>query len=151
MIRQAVVASGALVALATSFAPVASAADDVTVLIQSGAVRCSLSADDQARGGGPVAACEQLSGTPWAQAQPSQEKYSVRLPIAVIRGPGQFYWDGGNLRDVPAVTGDGPSLGAGQSYSANGWTVDVEGPRTRITNDVSKHGMLIYAEQVRTF
>lgn len=153
MIRQLVVASGALIALVASpFAPGAWAADgDVAVLIQAGTVKCSLSANDVPRGGGPVAACERTDGQPWGQAMPSAEKYAVRLPIAVMRGGGQFYWDGGNVRDIPPVTGDGPTLGSGQTYNANGWTVDVEGPRTRITNDTSKHGMIVYAEVVRTF
>jgi hypothetical protein len=150
MIRQVAAASGALMALVVC-APAASAADDVTVLIQSGTVKCSLSADDVPRGGGPIAACERTDGQPWGPTMPSQEKYATGLPIAVMRGGGQFYWDGGNLRDVPPVTGSGPTLGAGQTYSANGWTVDVEGPRTRITNDVSKHGLIVYAEVVRTF
>lgn len=146
-----IAAAGALVALGTS-APTAWAAEgDVTVSIQSGAVECLLSADAVGRGGGQMAVCQRADGSPFGQSFPSTEKYPVRLPMAVLRGTGQFYWDGGNLRDMSPVTGDGPSIGSGQTYRANGWTVTGEGPRTRITNDASQHGLLIYAESVRSF
>lgn len=151
MVRRSLAAAGALLALvACPFAPSASAQDAV-VLIEDGAVRCLLSADDPSRGGGPIAVCQRSDGSAFGQSPFSAEKYAVPLSQAVMRGTGQFYWDGGNVREVTPVPDGGVAVGSTGTFSANGWTVRGEGPRTRIMNDASEHGLLIYPEAVRTF
>lgn len=151
MVRRLLVASGALVALVVNpFAPIA-AAQDAVVVIGSGTIRCLLTADDPSRGGGPFAVCQRSDGSPWGQTVYSAEKYAEALNQAVMRGTGEFYWDGGNIRRPAPVPEGGVAVGPSGTYSANGWTVQGEGPRTRITNDTSEHGLLLYPEMVRTF
>jgi hypothetical protein len=47
---------------ALALAPQAAGDADQTVLIENGKVRCQVSANDVARGGGPVVVCQQVGG-----------------------------------------------------------------------------------------
>ncbi|MCT7659145.1 hypothetical protein [Mycobacterium deserti] len=156
MVRQAIAASWALMMLvALALAPQAGADADQTVLIESGKVRCQVSANDVARGGGPVVVCQQVNGQAWAQAPWSAEKYSEHLNLAVVRAGGEFYWDGGNVRSIAGRSiepiGQDIVLGVGQTYKANGWTFEVQENRTRISNDKSGHGMFVAVGEVGLF
>lgn len=148
MIRQAVTALGVAIFGAVVLAPPAAADTAQQVLIDSGAVRCVLSADEVAFGGGPMAICALTNGQPWGMAPFEASKWNQRPNLAVVRGTGEFYWDRGLLADpVPAPV----SVDGSQAYRVNGWTVQPEGLRTRITNDSTRHGIFIKAEVVRGF
>lgn len=144
-----------LTVIAIGVAPQAAADADQTVLIEGGQIRCQVSADDPARGGGPVVVCQKVDGQPWAQAPFSAEKYSKALNLMVVRGGGEFYWDGGNIRSVasrPIVPiGQDIVVGEGQTYRANGWTITPEQYRTRITNDRSGHGVFVAMGEIGQF
>lgn len=149
MLRHVLAASAAMMAgVALPLAPPASADDGQTVITQSGTVRCAISPDNVGRGGGPMLACQLGSGQPFAQSPWGVAKHSTRLPVAVMRGAGQFYWtkdpvEGSADREIVVEEG--------QTYHVAGWTIRDEGLLTRFTNDVSGHGMFINAETIRTF
>ena len=150
MVRQVLAASGALIALvACPLAPHATADDGQVVVVQNAQnapLRCLVSADNVARGGGPMVVCGRPDGAMFGQAPFSTEKYSVALNLAVQRGTGEFYFDKG----VVEGTG-GMALSNGQTYHINGWTIQPDDQRTRFTNDASGHGMLINAFVARQF
>ena len=148
MIRQAVTALGASILGAVVLAPPATADAGQQVLLNSGAVRCVLSADEVAFGGGPMTVCALTNGQPWGMAPFETSKWNQRLNLAVARGTGEFYWDRGLLADPVSTP---VSVDGGQTYKVNGWTVQPEGLRTRITNDSSRHGIFINATEVRGF
>lgn len=149
MIRQAVTVLGASVLGAMVLAPSAAAdAGEQQVLLQSGTVRCLLSADETTFGGGPMAICALTNGQPWGGVPFESSKWNQRPNLAVVRGTGEFYWDRGLIAEptTPPVAVDSGT------YRANGWTVQPEqGYRTRITNDASRHGFFINAASVRGF
>ncbi|MDQ2638255.1 MAG: hypothetical protein M3Y83_15410 [Actinomycetota bacterium] len=148
MIRQAVTASGAAAILgALVLAPPAVADAGQQVLLSSGAVRCELSADNFAFGGGPVAVCALTNGQSWGTAPFETSKWNQRLNLAVTLGTGEFYWDRGALPDPasPPVPVDGGA------YKVNGWTVQPERLRTRLTYDASGHGIFINPAEIRSF
>ncbi|WP_231740385.1 hypothetical protein [Mycobacterium sp. GA-1999] len=148
MIRRAVTALGAAVLGAVVLAPPAAADPGQQVLLDSGAVRCLLSADEVAFGGGPMTVCALTNGQPWGMAPPETSKWNQRLNLAVVRGTGEFYWDRGLIADPV----DAPvSVDGGQAYQVNGWTVQPEGLRTRITYDSTGHGIFINAVEIRGF
>jgi hypothetical protein len=152
MIRHVSAAVTALFAVvAFPLAPQAAADGDQTVLIDGGRVKCSVSANDIPRGGGPIVACQRTDGLPFAQSMWSAEKYSERLTLAVKRSTGEFYWDGGNVRNVSDVTGEPIAVGVGQTYNANGWTIQVDEQHTRISNDSTGYGMYVAAEDINHF
>lgn len=147
MIRQAVTALGASILGAAVLAPPAAADTGQQVLLQSGTVRCLLSADETTFGGGPMAVCALTNGQPWGGAPFEASKWNQRLNLAVVRGTGEFYWDRGVIAEpsTPPVAVDSGT------YRINGWSVEPEGLRTRITNDASRHGFFINDATVRGF
>jgi hypothetical protein len=92
--------------------------------------------------------CEKTDGQAYGWAPYAASKYNELLPVAVMRGTGEFNWAKGNL-GVPA--GQGVTLGPGQTYAVNGWTIQPDEQRTRFTYDASGHGLLINAQQARSF
>jgi hypothetical protein len=127
-------ASAVLVVLGASLiaAPQAGAAGDRTIRLQDGQIRCLLSTDYEGRGW-PGAVCGRTDGGPFGMSP-------APLNLAVVQGAGQFYF----LEEtVPGDGSDDVVLGAGQTYSANGWTVKTENLRTLIWNDQSRHGMWV--------
>lgn len=150
MFRRILATSGALVAAAAlSMAPQATAADKQIVLIQSGAVRCSVSADDLSQGGGSTLVCEQTNGRAWGDAPYANQKNATRLNLAVLRGTSEFTWDQGSV--AAGTPGQDVTVDAGQTYRTNGWTVQAEGLRTRFTDDSTGHGMYVNATEVKVF
>lgn len=137
----------ALVAL--PLAPTAAADDGSVITLQDGKVRCGISGDNVERGGGPMVVCALANGQPWGMSPWETSKYHQVLNLAIVRGPGEFYWDRGTLTPSPAA--GGLSVAEGQTYNIDGWTITGEGFRTRITNDFSKHGILINEGFVRQF
>ncbi|OBB35725.1 hypothetical protein [Mycobacterium sp. 852002-51961_SCH5331710] len=147
MIRQAVMALGASILGAVVLAPPAAAGTGEQVLLQSGTVRCLLSADETTFGGGPMAICALTNGQPWGAAPFESSKWNQRPNLAVVRGTGEFYWDRGLIAE-PATA---PVAVDSGSFRSNGWTVEAEGLRTRITNDASRHGFFVNDATVRGF
>lgn len=148
MVRHLIAASGAVAALvAIPLAPAAAADDSRVLLLDEGQVRCQVSADDVARGGGPMVVCQRTDGLPFAQSSWSAEKYSERLPVAVKEGTGEFYWAKGSVPDTPDAT----VLNTGQTIHLYGWTIEAERLRTRIAYDSSGHGIYIAKEDINQF
>ncbi|RAV14677.1 hypothetical protein DQP55_08335 [Mycolicibacterium sp. GF69] len=147
MIRRVVTAFGASILGAVFFSPAAAADTGQQVLLQSGAVRCVLSADEVAFGGGPMTVCALTNGQPWGMAFTETSKWNQRLNLAVVRGTGEFYWDRGLIAEPTAT----PVSVDGGAFQANGWTVEPEGLRTRITYDRTGHGFFINAAEIRGF
>lgn len=147
MIRHAVTVLGAAILSAVVLAPPATADTGQQVLLQSGAVRCVLSADEVAFGGGPMTVCALTNGEPWGMAFTETSKWNQRLNLAVVRVTGEFYWDRGLIAEPTAT----PVSVDGGAFQANGWTVEPEGLRTRITNDRTGHGIFINAFEIRGF
>jgi hypothetical protein len=133
-------AVAALIALAACpLAPRASAdATAAPVLVQTPGILCALSANDVARGGGPTLACQLLDNGPFPQAPFSETKPNPKLNLAVIRGGGQFTWELGSVAGPQPLV-----LAPGQTYHANGWTVESANLRSTYVNDVSGHGLWI--------
>jgi hypothetical protein len=152
MVRQVVAASGTLIVLAAfPMAPHAAAADtDQTVLTQS-KIRCLVSADNVARGGGPMVVCQRLDGQPWGASTWSTEKHSVARNLAVERGTGEFVWDKGSISASGAPADQDIIINPGQTYHINGWTIQADDYRTRFTYDGTGHGMFINAADVHQF
>jgi hypothetical protein len=147
MIRQAMVASGALFALvALPLAPAAAADEGQTLLIDSGRVRCLVSPDDVPRGGGPMVVCQRTDGQAFAQSVFAASKYNEQLPLAVKRGGGEFYYAKGSVAPSGETT-----LGNGQTLNLYGWTIENQGLRTRFTNDVSGHGFYVNQADINQF
>lgn len=148
MIRQAVAASGALIALVAFplAAPAAAADTDQLVLTQSGTLRCLVSADYVPQGGGPMVVCQLTDGQPFPQAPWAATKYSSRLNLAVMRGSGEFLYTKGS------VPGSGADivLNSGQTQ-INGWTIQADEKRTRFTYDTSGHGVSVNPADVRSY
>jgi hypothetical protein len=142
-----VLAAAALTALvALPLAPQAAADDGHTVLVDSGKVRCQVSADNVPRGGGPMVVCQRTDGQAFAQSSFSSEKYSVRLPVAVKQGGGEFYYGRGSVPDSIDVT-----VNDGQTVQMYGWTIQNQGLRTRFAYDGSGHGIYINATDINQF
>ncbi|MGV0791761.1 hypothetical protein [Mycolicibacterium sp. XJ1819] len=149
MFRHVLVVSWALlVGVALPLAPAAAADDGQTVITQSGMVRCAVSADNVARGGGSMVVCQRADGHPFGQSPWAVAKHSFRLPVAVVRGAGQFYWAKDPVGGAP---GNDVVVEDGQSHQVAGWTIRDEGLLTRFTDDVTGHGLLVNAETVRQF
>ena len=150
MVGQVIAASAALVALVAVplAAPAAAADEGQMVSIQSGSVRCLVSADDVSRGGGPMVVCERSDGQAMGRAPFATSKFNEQLPLVVMRGTGQFNWDKGAIA-LPG--GQGIAVDSGQTYQVNGWTIQPDPQRTRFTYDATGHGMLINAVDARSF
>lgn len=132
-------AVAALIAVAACpLSPLAAADAAAPVLVQTPGILCSLSANDVPRGGGPTLACQLLDNGPFPQAPFSETKPNPKLNLAVIRGGGQFQWELGSVAGGQPLV-----LAPGQTYKANGWTVESDNLRSTYTNDVSGHGMWI--------
>ncbi|KUI23624.1 hypothetical protein [Mycobacterium sp. GA-2829] len=102
----------------------------VFIETKSGKTRCQLSATE--------VGCEaQFTNAPEVDGLPAN---GVRLTP-----DGQTEWVVGNLGDIPAVTLDY------RRYAAVGWTIDASADGTRITNDRTRHGMVVAVEGVQTF
>jgi hypothetical protein len=150
MVRNVIVAIGTLMVLvAMPFAPHAAAegdqGDGQTVVTLGGKLRCLFSPNNIPRGGGPMAVCEQSDGQPLGSSPWSTAKYPVRLGAALVHGDGQFYWAEGGISPMNEV------VGSGQTVHVDGWTIEDQGLRARITNDFSGHGILISQYDVRGF
>lgn len=150
MVRRIVTALGMLL-VALPLAPPAGAAAGVLVVVQDATVRCLVSADDVKRGGGPIVVCERADSQPWGMSPWETSKFNNRLNLAVVRGTGELYWERGSVPAPGEPTAGDAAVGAGQTYRANGWTIEGEGFRTRITNDATKHGILVNEGVVRQF
>ncbi|WP_326547380.1 hypothetical protein QGN32_04110 [Mycolicibacterium sp. ND9-15] len=147
MIRQAVTALGAAVLGAVVLAPPSAADAAQQVLIDSGAVRCVLSTDEVAFGGGPMTVCALTNGQPWGAAPFETSKWNQRPNLAVVRGAGPFVWERGTIAEPVAA----PVSVDSQTFKANGWTVEPQGMRTRISYDRTGHGFFINAFDIRGF
>jgi hypothetical protein len=147
MVRQLLAASVAVIAVTASpLAPYAAADDGQVVITQNGTVRCLVSADNVARGGGPMVVCTPSDGAMFGRAPFTTEKYPQTMNLAIERGTGEFYFDVGTVDSAGAIT-----LNTGQTYHINGWTIQPDPQRTRFTNDVSGHGVLVNAIDARNF
>lgn len=152
MIRQLIAASGALIAVVASpLAPTALADDGQVVMVQSGKVRCAVSADNMDRGGGPMVVCELSNGQPWGMSPWETSKYNARLNLAIVRATGEHYWDRGSITGSDAAAAGGLSVNDGQTYNLHGWTIYSDGFRTRFTSDATRHGILVTEGYVRQF
>ncbi|KUI16457.1 hypothetical protein AU191_00640 [Mycolicibacterium acapulense] len=151
MIRRAVTALGVSILGAVVLAPPAAADTGQLVLLQSGTIRCLVSADDVKRGGGPIVVCQRVDGQPWGQAPWETSKFNNRLNLAVVRGTGQMYWERGVVPAANETPGGDIVVDAGQTYHVDGWTIQDEDLRTRITYDVTGHGLFVNAGDVRQF
>jgi hypothetical protein len=149
MARMAAASASLMFLLAVLVAPPALADDGSIVLLQNGKVRCALSADNRDRGGGPITVCELTNGQPWGMSPWETSKYNQRLNLAIVRATGELYWDRGTVTGSDAA--GGLSVTEGQSYNIDGWTVEYDGFRTRITNDATRHGVLVTEGYVRQF
>jgi hypothetical protein len=149
MARIAAASATLLFLLAVLVAPPAMADDGRTVLLQDGKVRCALSGNNVDRGGGPMVVCELTNGQPFGMSPWETSKYNQRLNLAIVRATGELYWDRGTVNGSDAA--GGLSVGEGQTYNVDGWTVHADGFRTRITNDATKHGILVTEGYVRQF
>ncbi|GFM17339.1 MULTISPECIES: hypothetical protein [Mycobacteriaceae] len=128
-------------------APSATAADgDQLVDVQDGRLRCLVSAHYGAAGQ-PMAICGMSNGAPFG-ASPNSIGSSTPLNLAVMNGTGQSYWAAGTL---PGTAADSMSLGVGQTYTANGWTIINEAGRARVKNDHSGHGLILNVVTWRAF
>lgn len=149
--RVVVVVAASSILLASPLAPRAAADVGQLVVVDGGSVRCLVSADDVKRGGGPMVVCQRVDGQPWGQAPWETSKFNNRLNLAVVRGTGEMYWERGVVPAANDATGGDTVVGGGQTYHANGWTIQDEGLRTRFTYDATGHGVFIDAEDVRQF
>ena len=139
MIRGTVVASAALFVFGAvmSAAPATAAAGDQTILVQNGQIRCLVSADFEDRGR-PKVMCVRTDGAPFGTSP-------APLDVASVLGSGEMYFEKGGL---PGPGGGDVVLGAGQTYTLNGWTITTEELRTVITNDDGGHGIRINPVEV---
>lgn len=150
MVRRTAAALGVGLGIA-ALAPPAGAADTgQMVLLQSGTVRCLVSADDRSFGGGPMTVCALTNGQPWGMAPFETSKWNQRLNLAVARGTGEFNWERGLLPDAAALPTAPVSVDGG-AYQVNGWTFTPEGLRTRVAYDATGHGIFVNAFEVRGF
>jgi hypothetical protein len=148
MIRQAMVTSGALVALvALPLAPAAAAEEGQTLLLDSGRVRCVVSPNNIERGGGPMVACQRTDGLSFAQSVFSAEKHSERMRVAVKLGGGEFYYTQGDVAALGAET----VVSDGQTVNLYGWTIQGQGIRTKLIYDASGHGIYINQADINQF
>ncbi len=148
MIRELITAAAALLVFGASpCAPAAAAAPDQVVGVLDGQVRCLISADYQGHGDA-MAICGHSDGSPFGASPMSTGKYPVKLNLAVLYGTGQMYWDDGT---VPGSAGGDVTLGVGQDYRANGWTVTTSPNRAVLKNDLTGHGMIVNLADVRQF
>lgn len=149
MIRELTAASAALIALgACPFAPQASAADsDQIVRIQDGKMRCLLSADYEGRGRA-MAVCGLSDGAPFGSSPMTTGKYPQPLNLVFAQGTGETYW---NLGTLPASEASDVVLGAGQTYSVNGWTITEGENQAVIRNDLVGHGIIVDPVRWRGF
>jgi Ca-activated chloride channel family protein len=151
MVRQVVAAVGALVAvMGYPLVPQAAADSDQLVLTQ-GTVLCWISTDNVPFGGGPMVVCQQTTGNRWGASPYAQSPYNENLPLAVERGTGEFHWDKGTIAGRGGPTGQPMTISSGQTSTINGFTIQADDHRTRITSNVTGHGVLVNAQDVRGF
>src|SRR6478736_3184836 len=148
MLRKVIAASGALmVVIALPLAPSAVADDGQMIVTESGKVRCMVSADNVAFGGGPMVVCQPAAGGPFPQAPWAASKFDERLNLAVKRGAGQFNWQKGNL----AASGQDIVLSTGQTSNLSGWTIESEETDTKFTYNATGKGMYLGIVTLRQF
>ncbi|MCV7279799.1 hypothetical protein H7J88_09060 [Mycolicibacterium flavescens] len=150
MVRRTAVALGVGLGLVALAPPAGADYTGQIVLLQSGTVRCLVNADDRAFGGGPMTVCALTNGQPWGMAPFETSKWNQRLNLAVIRGTGEFNWDRGLLPDAAQLPTAPVSVDTG-AYKVNGWTIEPDGLRTRITYDSTGHGLFVNAVEVRGY
>ncbi|MGH3969579.1 MAG: hypothetical protein ACRDTV_16055 [Mycobacterium sp.] len=68
----------------------------------------------------------------------------LHMDQAVVNADGTFYWRDANIGNPNAGGPGWFTLGAGQTYRVNGWTVQrVTDDHTTFTNDATGHGMSV--------
>ncbi|MGE2729800.1 hypothetical protein ACQI4F_09990 [Mycolicibacterium vaccae] len=113
-------------------APAAAAADgDQVVRVQDGKVRCLLTAHFRDRDYGAVV-CERTDGERFGVTPMSTGIEPEPLNLAMMTETGAWWFIAGKVPGEPA---NDVTLGPGQTYRANGWTVMPEERRTMIRND----------------
>ncbi|MGE0220731.1 hypothetical protein [Mycolicibacterium sp.] len=135
-----VLAAASAAFLVLGACPSAAAADGGQTVRTPQGVRCQLSTDFQGRGY-PAATCSRADGAPFGVSPAS-------LNLAVVQATGEVYFVDGS---VPGRDSDDVVLGVGQTYRANGWTVETEELRTLITYDIGGHGMRVNPVEVAAF
>jgi hypothetical protein len=115
------------------------------VRMQSGLVRCLVTASDQSRSGVPTVACDDDRGF---QKAPVSRDDNKHLQIAVIDASGTFSWDRGDIGGTPKTD---VQLVTGQALHSQGWTIAPVSDGTRFTNDDSGHGLFVRADEVSPF
>lgn len=139
MMRVIPAASAALLVLCVYPSAPAGAADgDQTINVQSGQIRCLLSADFEGHGR-PVTICARTDGGLF-QTSPA------KLNLAVVQGTGELYYEAGTIDTPPSAD---VVLAAGQTYNVNGWTVKAEELRTLIWYDDGRHGISVKPVEVQ--
>lgn len=115
------------------------------VRTESGKTRCVVSSAASPTEGAAVA-CEYGPG--FLQAPVSQ--YGNRLDIARVDAAGSFKWMDGNIGGGGTPQND-LVLNYGQTYHAQGWTIQPSFEGTRFTNDATGHGMFVAVQEVAPF
>jgi hypothetical protein len=109
------------------------------VRTESGKVRCVISAGH--------AACERGSADGFPDAPPSQ--YGGHWNVAGIDADGNFAWSEGNIGG--GSENQDVVLTYGNTFRFKGWTILPSFDGTRLTNDVSGHGMYVSIDGVSSY
>ncbi len=137
--RSAAIVGLTAAALATAPSAPADPSDYQYVRTESGKVRCVVSAGN--------AACERASVGGFPDAPASQ--YGGHWHVAAVDADGNFNWAEANIgggadpQDVVLTYGD--------TFRFKGWTILPTFDGTRLTNDVSGHGMFVSIDGVSSF
>ncbi|MBB2772588.1 MULTISPECIES: hypothetical protein [Mycolicibacterium] len=144
----------AALGLALSFAPTAAADDSTFFRSQSGKVRCFVSASEPQRGGAPAAVCEtyadETDGS-FPQAPLITDPWGSKnqANIVGVDDMGNLRWSHG---DIPgANSAEDIVMQYGQTYRAQGWTIQASSDGTRLANDHSGRGMFVSIQSVYGF
>jgi hypothetical protein len=87
----------------------------------------------------------------------SQCRYSpcpggIHSDLAAVAASGTFNWNDGNIGGVgPNWDQTDTTLGYGQTFHSQGWTIQPGSDGTRFTNDGTGHGMFVSVENVSSF
>jgi hypothetical protein len=119
---------------------VADPSDYQYVRTESGKVRCVISA-------GHVA-CERESAGGFPDAPVGQ--YGGHWNVAGIDADGNFKWSEGNIGGGGGDT-ENVVLTYGNTFRSKGWTILPSFDGTRLTNDISGHGMFVSIDGVSSY